>query len=97
MNGAQENKLSMALVVKDVLVKFSDVVKTPLAFAKSALDLDNVIALINGHAQVQALRVTGKRITKEDAATAAIESCMVVLVLLKLMRWTLVIKSYLKG
>lgn len=71
MTARQENMLSMAKAVQLTLTSFKTLL-TAKAFIKAAKDFDNIIATIDGLAQVQSKQFTGTAKDKEQVGDNAI-------------------------
>jgi hypothetical protein len=74
MNNKQENKLSMAKAVQQVLNDNVSIVSTVTAFQTAKTDLDNIITSIDLATQSQAAKITGSAKDKKEAARAAIDA-----------------------
>src|SRR5438874_8292702 len=74
MNNYQENQLSMAKTVQQVLNDNISVVSTVAAFQTAKSDLDNIITSIDSATQSQVEKITGSAKDKKEASRAAIEA-----------------------
>jgi hypothetical protein len=76
MNNKQENQLSMAKAVQQVLNDNSATVSAIVAFQTAKSDLDNIIGSINSATQLQVVKIAGNAMDKEQASLAAINAAI---------------------
>jgi|SRR6266496_147197 len=79
MTDKQENELSMAKAVQQVLQSNSAIVQSIPAFQAAATELDDRLNIINDAAQIQTKNITGNAEDKEQAGKEAIDAALAII------------------